>query len=434
MKSIVEQYKACRRLETPESDPPRIPVLGRLSRSPVQRLARSYRDCAPAVMVVSHSRFAAGYVLDQFFDVIDSEATVIRVEQAFDDPAAFMHHVVNSVGFGARATSLAHLEHAFGLFLAHQKTRGLRTVLAIPDIDAQGTDVLVKLRDWIDLESENQFGLMTVATGPAHASDDAIGQMLEAISRRSAERVVLTPFVLSETREFIRERFEQKSANGTGAAGSAPRFEVYAVQLIHELSAGVPETVDLLCRKSLALAACNSDANISTSVVKSAARVLGLMPATSEPHEERPATAHAVPDGDSSGRLIVKIRGEPQQAIALNGGNVLIGRDRFCDICLEDAQVSRLHGLVARAADRVYYLDLGSTNGSVVNGAETQRLELVNNDVIAIGDVRIIYSTNGSAGADDVDLDATDIFEIPDFAEQVLIDDVGPGARGKSEP
>ena len=111
----------------------------------------------------------------------------------------------------------------------------------------------------------------------------------------------------------------------------------------------------------------------------------------------------------------MKAPGAPVQTITLNGSHVLIGRDRLCDICVEDTQVSRLHGLIARAADGMYYLDLGSTNGSAVNGETTRRLALANKDVIAVGDVRIIYSLKHGLEEADIDLDATDTFEIPDI-------------------
>ena len=101
MKSIVEQYNTGRFLETVESEAPPIPVLGRLSRSPVKRLGRCYREGVPVAILVSHSRFASGYVLDRFIAAIDSETMVVRVEQSFEDPAAFMDSIVRTVGFGS---------------------------------------------------------------------------------------------------------------------------------------------------------------------------------------------------------------------------------------------------------------------------------------------------------------------------------------------
>jgi hypothetical protein len=198
--------------------------------------------------------------------------------------------------------------------------------------------------------------------------------------------------------------------------------------LIHELSSGAPETVDLLCRKAIAVAARSDEKAISVSDVKVAARLLGLLPASSGVQDASPVAANGL-RGDSFGHLIVKVRGMPEQTVALNGSHVLIGRDRLCDICIEDNQVSRLHGLIARSKEGVYYLDLGSTNGSAVNGAMAHRLALENNDVIAVGDVRIIYSLKGAIEDDDIDLDATDTFEIPDFSERSPADYAGNGKR-----
>jgi len=424
MKSIVEQYNACRHLETNESEAPSIPVLGRLCRSPIKRLSRSYRNRVPAVMLVSHSRFATGYVLDRFLAAVDEQTTLIRIEQSFDDPAAFFDRIVCSIGFESRATSLAHLEHAFALFLRYQKTRRQRTVLAVRDIDAQGGEVQARIRKLIEREQAKDSGLMVIVTGPASDTVESPDPMFEATSLQAVERIVLTPFVLSETREFIRERFERGAVNGSGSAGDTPRFEVYATQLVHELSSGVPETVDLLCRKSVEFAEHCGCTVVSTTEVKAAGRMVGLLPEeVDEPQDKATAT------DCSPGHLIIKAPGQPEKMVALNGSNVLIGRDKLCDVCVDDAQVSRLHGLVARAAEAVYYLDLGSTNGSAVNGEAAQRLPLVNNDVIAVGDVRIIYSLKGSEDVDDIDLDATDTFEIPKLEGESPINYVGNGFR-----
>ena len=433
MKSIVEQYNACRLLETTESDAPSIPVLGRLSRSPVKRLARAYRERRSLVLLVSQSRFSPGYVLDRFLAAIDAGTTVIRVDRSYDDPAMFMDHVVGSIGFESRSTSLSQLDQAFRLFLRYQNTHRQRTVLALPDIDAQAPQVLELLGALVGRESASDCGLMVVATGPTNDSLEPMDPSLEAISKLADERIVLTPFVLSETREFIRDRFEQCAANGSGNGQGGRRFEVYATQLVHELTDGVPETVDLLCRKSLEVAAEGDDHAISTSDVKMAARLIGILPSADD---DRSCTADGADAGsaDLPGQLIVKVQGQPEKTITLNGSHVLIGRDRLCDICVVDSQVSRLHGLIARAGEGVYYLDLGSTNGSAVNGEAAQRLPLANNDVIAVGDVRIIYTSKSAAQPEEIDLDATDTFEIPDYDQQSPITRAAMGMRMRREP
>jgi hypothetical protein len=191
---------------------------------------------------------------------------------------------------------------------------------------------------------------MVILTGPASESPDPMDPMLEAVLARVGDRIVLTPFALPETREFVRDRFAETGSNGQANADVTPNFEFYAVGLIHELSSGVPETVDLLCRKSVEIAAGDDGATISTTTVKEAAHVLGLMPSLSVEEPEPPVLTCCAEDVPA-GRLIVKADGESEKSIGLNGSNLLIGRDRLCDICVQDVQVSRLHGLFVRAAD-----------------------------------------------------------------------------------
>ncbi|MDH3848548.1 MAG: FHA domain-containing protein [Gammaproteobacteria bacterium] len=432
MKSTVEQHNVPHRRKVTVKDVRLVPVIGRHCQSSLKRLEHAYRDCRPAAVLVSRSRFAPGYVVDSFLATIDKEETVILIAQALDDPTAFMDEVVRGIGFECKDLNLSNLEDIAGLFLRYQKVHQRRTVLVVRDIDAHGAEVRAAIRKLIEKEVANEFGLMVILTGPASDSPDPQDPKLDDVLQRAAVRIVLTPFAMAETREFIRDRFVQSGSNGHSNDDVRPSFDFYAVGLIHELSSGVPETVDLLCRKSIELAAHNDETAISTTTVKAVAQLLGLMPST--PVEEPEPPVLTPDDSDEpAGQLIVKVGGEAEKRIRLNGSNLLIGRDKLCDICLQDVQVSRLHGLFARAADGVYYLDLGSTNGSAVNGETTRRMVLENKDVIAVGDVRIIYAEKDVEEADGVDLDATDTFEIPEQEEFSSINYVGKGVLNRDK-
>ena len=52
----------------------------------------------------------------------------------------------------------------------------------------------------------------------------------------------------------------------------------------------------------------------------------------------------------------------------LSGGVVLIGRSADCQLILDDDYVSTRHARIVSAENGVYIEDLGSTNGSYVNG------------------------------------------------------------------
>ena len=53
---------------------------------------------------------------------------------------------------------------------------------------------------------------------------------------------------------------------------------------------------------------------------------------------------------------------------ALDGGKVVLGRSKDCDVQVEDANVSRRHAELRREGSTWWLVDLDSTNGTELNG------------------------------------------------------------------
>ena len=70
---------------------------------------------------------------------------------------------------------------------------------------------------------------------------------------------------------------------------------------------------------------------------------------------------------------------------------VRIGRLPDCAIALSDSQASRHHAEVARVEHGYAITDLGSLNGTTVNGVKVQEHVLADGDVIRIGETAIRY-------------------------------------------
>jgi hypothetical protein len=64
---------------------------------------------------------------------------------------------------------------------------------------------------------------------------------------------------------------------------------------------------------------------------------------------------------------------------------VTIGRLPECAVTLDDPNVSRRHAQLRREGDSVVLVDLGSTNGTRVNGVHVRSQELAPGDVITVG-------------------------------------------------
>ncbi len=67
-----------------------------------------------------------------------------------------------------------------------------------------------------------------------------------------------------------------------------------------------------------------------------------------------------------------------------------LGRSRDCDIVVQDANASRQHAEVRHIGLDYFLVDLGSTNGTIVNGQRIRRHPLAHGDRILIGTTEIV--------------------------------------------
>jgi pSer/pThr/pTyr-binding forkhead associated (FHA) protein len=83
-------------------------------------------------------------------------------------------------------------------------------------------------------------------------------------------------------------------------------------------------------------------------------------------------------------RRLVSLNGNAD--IPLDHATVVVGRDRRCDVRIESFRVSRRHCCLALDRDEVVVLDLGSTNGTRINGRRVAKGVLRPGDELSIAD------------------------------------------------
>lgn len=76
--------------------------------------------------------------------------------------------------------------------------------------------------------------------------------------------------------------------------------------------------------------------------------------------------------------------------VALGAEPMVIGRLPECAVVLGDPNVSRRHAEIRRAGDAVVVTDLGSTNGTRVNGATVHEQHLASGDEITVGSTTLV--------------------------------------------
>lgn len=106
--------------------------------------------------------------------------------------------------------------------------------------------------------------------------------------------------------------------------------------------------------------------------------------------------------GNDSFRLVVRRGPQPNQVYELNKDIITVGRDITNDITINDPEVSRHHMRFTRGAGGFTLEDLGSTNGTFVNGQRlTGAKPLSSGDMIGLGEtVTLQYElARGAASA-----------------------------------
>lgn len=95
-------------------------------------------------------------------------------------------------------------------------------------------------------------------------------------------------------------------------------------------------------------------------------------------------------------KLIISIDGVVIKETQLTKDRTTIGRRPYNDVVIDNLAVSGEHAVIKIANGKAVLEDLGSTNGSFVNGRPVRTHDLANDDLIEMGKYKIKYlQTNG---------------------------------------
>ncbi|MGD9602106.1 MAG: FHA domain-containing protein [Gammaproteobacteria bacterium] len=137
------------------------------------------------------------------------------------------------------------------------------------------------------------------------------------------------------------------------------------------------------------------------------------------------------------GKLVLSLNGAVQGEFQLNKERMTIGRKPDNDVQIDNLAVSGKHALVITILDDSFLEDLGSTNGTYVNGKLIKKHALRDGDVVGIGKHELKY-VNEHATADDEEFEKTMIIRPGSASAAVAAakaaEDAGVGAAPPPAP
>lgn len=112
-------------------------------------------------------------------------------------------------------------------------------------------------------------------------------------------------------------------------------------------------------------------------------------------------------------KLILSMDGAVIKDYPLTKERTTIGRKPHNDIVIDNLAVSSEHAAVITILNDSFFEDLGSTNGSMVNGVATQKHFLQNSDVIEIGKYKLKYLNDQPTQTSAADFEKTMVLRAP---------------------
>ncbi len=82
-----------------------------------------------------------------------------------------------------------------------------------------------------------------------------------------------------------------------------------------------------------------------------------------------------MPDQGAANNRLVSIGSSPQREYSLDKPTVAIGSHPSNDVVIDDTTVSRRHATITRKPDGFELADLGSTNGTFINGRQSAQTD-----------------------------------------------------------
>jgi len=116
-------------------------------------------------------------------------------------------------------------------------------------------------------------------------------------------------------------------------------------------------------------------------------------------------------------KMILSLDGMVIRDYSISKERTTIGRKAHNDIQIDNLAVSGEHAMIVTILNDSFLEDLGSTNGTLVNGQAIKKHFLQNNDVVEVGKYKLKYISDQPAQGGMADFEKTVVLRAPAKAE-----------------
>jgi len=352
-------------------------------------------------------------LISRFIRDLDDRIIVASIGRETITARDFLLEVLGQFGISLSADDKTDRRRLAERFLTHQATTGRLCVLIVENPQGMHPLVLEELRSLAAIQHDGARILKILLLGQASLAHVLESPRMAELMSSPAPRFTLDPLSDDQTAAYVAHRLR-----AAGAPDPDALMPYTLMPQIYACTGGVPAQINRLCERALAIAAEEQAASVAASALERAIDQLGLrdraLPSILLP------THSAAPAARPDTKLVLSLQGAADREVALTGDRVLIGRGDEADVRIDSVFVSRYHALILRDGKQDVLLDLGSTNGLLVNGRRIVRRALRDRDLIQIGPTRVTYVTTlpAAAATNQPDPGETVCFARPGFPQE----------------
>ncbi len=323
---------------------------------------------------------------------MDENVLVAKIHQTQLDELEFYQSILVEFGLEPfKAASKVELLAMLNKFLKQKSDEGTQVVLIIDEAQNLSSRVLEEVRLMTGLETDKGKVLNLILVGQPELKDMIDAPGMEQLNQRIRFRFHLSALTEAETAEYIEHRLE--------TAGYDAKEKLFArgtMSLVHLYTGGIPRLVNILCDTAMLSAFVEGKSRITQKMIEEVILELQWKPYTER--ALRPEHPKEVFDLDHQPpRVVLQTSGsDEKQEIMLDQETITVGRFEDNDIVINNRFISGHHCKIVTVQGQSYVVDMGSRNGTFVNGQRITKCRLKNKDSISLS-VRTRLMDNGES-------------------------------------
>jgi type II secretory pathway predicted ATPase ExeA len=362
-------------------------------------------------------------LIESFLAELPPNIVLAHVSQTQLTPVEFLQALLVEFGFKPFRKRKVELLAMLKDFMVEQYAAGKKILLIIDEAQNLSRKVLEEVRLLSGLEAQKEKLLRIIIAGQPELSRKLDSPRLAQLTQRVRLRFHLAALSKRETHEYIQHRLNVAGANGRQI------FNEAACDMVFRYAGGVPRLVNVICDTAMLCAFAEEKTVVDDALVKAAAEELQWPDYTERINALESASAartgrFAALDAPVA-RLEVLLHDQFVRDITLTPGRCIIGRTPDNDLQIRSKFVSRHHAQVVSDREHSVVEDLNSTNGVFIKSKRVKHHELVDGDVIQLGEHKLLYRDLRSANAAEDGLD--DDFGDDDLDEDEELEEAPSG-------